>query len=169
MVDAMVRVADIYREGDAEEGVEPNSKAALRLYTAAASYGHPSAHFGRGVMSLEGNGIKADPAKALRWLTEAAKKRYPPAEALLGELRWEGGKVVKRDRTEALKWYMLATQSARPEEYPGIFDRYNVLASQVDDEQLREAEGRAREWAEKFPLPPPPHGGMARLTACLFD
>ena len=89
---------------------------------------------------------------------EAAKKRYPPAEARLGELRWEGGKGVKRDRTGALKWYILATQSARPEEHPDIFDRYNELASQADNDQLREAERRAREWAEKFPLPPPPHG-----------
>ncbi len=157
VVDAQVRVADIYREGDAGEGVEPNSKTALQLYTTAASYGHPAADYGLGLMWLEGKGIKANPAKALRWLFLAAKKRYAPAEALLGDLYWQGD-VVKRDRTRALMWYILATQSARPEENPAVFDRYNRMVDEVTADQRPEAETRARLWSEKFPVPPPPQG-----------
>ena len=132
IIDALVRVADIYREGDSEEGLKPNSTAAFQLYTTAASYGHPSAHYAQGLMWLAGKGVKANPAKALRWLFLAAKRRYAPAEALLGDLYWKGD-VVKRDRTRALMWYILATQSARPEENPAIFDRYNWMAGEAGD------------------------------------
>ncbi len=141
------------------EGVEPNFTAAFQLYATAASYGHPSAHYAQGLMLLAGKGVKANPAKALRWLMLAAKRRHAPAEARLGDLYWKGD-VVKRDRTRALMWYILATQSARPGENPAIFDRYNAMASQVGDDQVLEAETRARLWSEKFPVPPPA-GGVA--------
>jgi TPR repeat protein len=154
-IDALVRVADIYRTGDEGASIEPNAKAAFRLYTTAASYGHPAAHFAQGLMALKGQGVKANPDKALKWLFLAAKKRYPPAEALLGDLYWQGD-VVKRDRTRALMWYVLATQSAKPEEYPEIFDKFVGLSGEAAEDQRLEAETRARVWAEKYPLPPPP-------------
>jgi TPR repeat protein len=156
-IDALVRVADIYRIGDDAASISANAKAAFRLYNTAASYGHPAAHFAQGLMTLEGQGVKANPEKALKWLFLAAKKRYAPAEALLGDLYWKG-EVVKRDRTRAMMWYVLATQSARPEEHPEIFDRYNDLAGDLSQDQRVEAETRARLWAEKYPLPPPPLG-----------
>lgn len=156
-IDALVRVADIYRVGDKSASISANAKTAFRLYNTAASYGHPAAHFAQGLMTLEGQGVKANPEKALKWLFLAAKKRYPPAEALLGDLYWRG-EIVKRDRTRALMWYVLATQSARPEEHPQIFDRYNDLAGELEQGQRVEAETRARLWAEKYPLPPPPAG-----------
>jgi TPR repeat protein len=154
-IDALVRVADIYRTGDEAASIKRNAKAAFRLYSTAASFGHPAAHYAQGLMALKGQGVKANPDKALKWLFLAAKKRYPPAEALLGDLYWQG-EVVKRDRTLALMWYVLATQSAKPEEYPEIFDRYVGLSSEAGDELRSEAESRARVWAEKHPLPPPP-------------
>ena len=154
-IDALVRVADIYRTGDASAAIERNAETAFRLYTTAASYGHPAAHFAQGLMALKGQGVKANPDKALKWLFLAAKKRYPPAEALLGDLYWQGD-VVKRDRTRALMWYVLATQSAKREEYPEIFDRLSGLSGEAAEDQRLEAETRAKQWAEKYPLPPPP-------------
>jgi TPR repeat protein len=156
-IDALVRVADIYRVGDKDASIAPDAKAAFRLYSTAASYGHPAAHYAQGLMALKGQGVKAAPEKALRWLFLAAKKRYAPAEALLGELYWSG-EIVRQDRTRALMWYVLATQSARPEENPEIFDRYNHFAGELAQEQRLEADNRARLWAEKYPLPPPPLG-----------
>jgi TPR repeat protein len=155
MIDARVRVADILREGDAKEGVKPNSQAAFALYSMAASYGHPSAQYGQGVMWLSGKGVKASPQKALKWLFSAAKLRHPPAEALLGDLYWKG-EVVERDRIRALMWYVLAMESARPEEYPEIFDRFNSMAVEAGEELVREAEARARAWSDKYPLHRPP-------------
>jgi uncharacterized protein len=156
-IDALVRVADIYRLGDKDASIAPDAKTAFSLYNTAASYGHPAAHYAQGLMTLKGQGVKANPEKALRWLFLAAKKRYAPAEALLGELFWKG-EVVKRDRTRSLMWFVLATQSARPEENPEIFDRYNEIAGELSQEQRLEADNRAHLWAEKYPLPPPPLG-----------
>ena len=156
-IDALVRVADIYRVGDKQASIAPDARTAFRLYNTAASYGHPAAHYAQGLMTLKGQGVKANPEKALRWLFLAAKKRYAPAEALLGDLFWKG-EIVKQDRTRALMWYVLATQSARPEENPEIFDRYNELAGEMPQDQRLEADNRAKLWAEKYPLPPPPLG-----------
>lgn len=158
MIDALVRVADIYRKGDPADGIPQNYQAAFELYNTAASYGHPAAHHAEGLMILEGEGVKANPQKALQWLFLAAKKRYAPAEALLGDLYWKGD-VVKRDRTRALMWYNLATQSARPEENPEIFDRFSAMQGDSTEDQRLEAETRARLWAEKFPVPPVAAGG----------
>jgi TPR repeat protein len=154
-IDALVRVADMYRLGNEQASIKPNAKVAFRLYSTAASYGHPAANFAQGLMALKGQGVKANPEKALKWLFLAAKKRYAPAEALLGDLYWKG-EVVKADRIRGLMWYILATQSARPEEHPEIFDRYNLLSAELSEDQQLQADGRARLWAEKYPLPPPP-------------
>jgi len=158
MIDSLVRVADIYRMGDPEEGIARNYPMAFQLYNTAASYGHPAAHHAEGLMILEGQGVKANPSKALKWLFLAAKKRYAPAEAALGELYWKG-EVVKRDRTRGLMWYSLAAQSARPEENPEIFDRLTWMQGEATADQRAAAESKAVEWAEKHPLPPPPSGG----------
>lgn len=156
-IDALVRVADIYRTGDKDASIAPDARTAYRLYNTAASYGHPAAHFAQGLMTLQGQGVKANPEKALKWMLLAAKKRYAPAEALLGELYWKGT-IVKRDPTRALMWYVLATQSARPEDHPEIFDRYNELSGEASEQLRLEADNRARLWSEKYPLPPPPLG-----------
>jgi TPR repeat protein len=158
MIDALVRVADIYRKGDPDEGIARNFPVAFQLYNTASSYGHPAAHHAEGLMILKGQGVKANPSKGLKWLILAAKKRYPPAEALLGDLYWKG-EIVKRDRVRGLMWYTLASQSARPEENPEIFDRLTSMQGQASEEQRLTAEKRAAEWAEKYPLPPPAPGG----------
>jgi hypothetical protein len=163
IIDAVVKVADIYRKGDAKENLKANPEVAFRLYTIAASYGHPSAHYSQGLMWLDGEGVKASPSKAVRWLFHAAKRRHPLAQARLGELYWSGDEV-KRDRARAFMWYMLATQSARPEEHPAIFDRYDWMAGKVTAEQRAEAEKRALSWAEKFPVPPPPHAAWPQTS-----
>lgn len=158
MIDALVRVADIYRKGDADEGIARNFSVAFQLYNTASSYGHPAAHHAEGLMILKGQGVKANPSKGLKWLFLAAKKRYPPAEALLGDLYWKG-EVVKRDRIRGLMWYTLAAQSARPEENPEIFDRLTSMQGQTSEDQRLAAEKKAAEWAERYPLPPPAPGG----------
>jgi TPR repeat protein len=159
MIHAMVQVADIYRLGDPDEGVKSNSAVAFQLYATASSYGDPSAQYAQGLMWLEGDGVKASPVKAVRWLVHAAKKRHPAAQALLGDLYWKGkGEVLKRDRIQALTWYKLAVQSARPEEHPKIFDDHDSMDAQVTPEQRAEAEKRALAWDKAYPVPPPPHG-----------
>lgn len=151
VVDAMVRLADYQRMGAVNAGLQPNPQAAARSYLKiATAYGHPAAHFALGVMSIKGQGMKKNPQQGLKWLMAAARKRYAPAEAYLGELYWEG-KLVRGDRTRAVMWYMLARQSARQEENPEIFDRALQLEANVGQDELIEAEARASVWNEQYP------------------
>jgi TPR repeat protein len=94
--------------------------------------------------------VKQNPQQGLKWLIAAARKRHAPSEAYLGDLYWEG-KLVRLDRTRAVMWYILAQQSARPEENPEIFDRFDRLLASVSDEERLEAEARARVWADPYP------------------
>ncbi len=152
IVDAMVRIADYQRIGSARAGLKPNPQAAARSYLKiATAYGHPAAQYALGVMSIRGQGLKKNPQQGLKWLIAAARKRYAPAEAFLGELYWEG-KIVRGDRTRAVMWYRLARQSARPEENPEIFDRALQLEANVSEDELIEAEARAKVWNGQYPV-----------------
>jgi TPR repeat protein len=152
IVDSMVRIADYQRTGAVNAGIKPNPQSAARTYLKiATTYGHPAAHYALGVMSLKGQGVKKNPQQGLKWLIAAARKRYAPAEALLGELYWEG-KLVSGDRTRAVMWYILARQSARPEENPEIFDRALQLEANVGQDELIEAEARAKVWDGQYPV-----------------
>jgi hypothetical protein len=152
IVDSMVRIADYQRNGADEAGINSNPQLAARSYLKiATAYGHPAAQFALGVMSIKGQGVKKNPQQGLKWLIASARKRYAPAEAYLGELYWEG-KLVRGDRTRAVMWYILARQSARPEENPEIFDRALQLEANVGQDELIEAEARAKVWDEQYPV-----------------
>lgn len=151
-VDAMVRIADYQRTGAVNAGLAPDPPAAARSYLKiATAYGHPAAQYALGVMSIKGEGVKKNPQQGLKWLMAAARKRYAPAEAYLGELYWDG-KIVRGDRTRALMWYILARESARPEENPEIYDRALQLESNVGEDERIEAEARAKVWDEQYPV-----------------
>jgi uncharacterized protein len=151
MVDAQLRVADYYRVGIVNAGIKSNYKIAARSYLRIAStYGHPGAQYSLGLMNIRGQGVKKNPQQGLKWLIAAARKRHPLSEAYLGDLYWDG-KLVQKDRTRGLMWYILAQKSAKPSEYPSIFDRYNQLNSEASEDERLEAEARARVFADEFP------------------
>ncbi|WP_342642319.1 tetratricopeptide repeat protein [Rhodoligotrophos ferricapiens] len=149
-IDSLVQVANYYRLGDQQAGIEADPSRALDIYKIAATYGHPAAQYALGLMYFKGEGVTRNREQAVRWLMLAARKRFAPAEALLGDMYWDGD-YVRQDRIRALMWYILAQQSARPEENPEIFDRYDHLMSEASAAERADAEGRAQDWAAKFP------------------
>ena len=150
-VDAMVRMADYQRTGVPSAGIPQNATQAARVYLKiATTYRHPSAQYALGVMNIKGQGVKKNPQQGLKWLIAAARKRHAPSEAYLGDLYWEG-KLVRMDRTRALMWYILAQQSAVPNENPEIFNRHDTITGTVSSEERLEAEARARVWADQYP------------------
>lgn len=150
-VDAMVRLADYQRTGAVNAGIQPDPRAAAQSYLKiATAYGHPAAQYALGVMSIRGDGVKKNPSQGLKWLMASARKRYAPAEAYLGDLYWSG-QIVNRDRTRAVMWYILARESARPDENPEIFARARQIEDSVGEDERIEAEARARVWEERYP------------------
>jgi uncharacterized protein len=152
MIDAIVKVAEVYRTGSEAAGVPQNLERATTLFKLAATYGHPEAQYALGLMSL--NGKRQRTIAGLQWLLSAAKKRYTLAEAKLGDLYWEGS-FVRQDRTRALMWYILAQEAAHPAKDRPIIDRYNFLMDQATEEERLEAAARAKVWSDQYPLPKP--------------
>ena len=151
MVDGLVRTGDYYRRGSKSGAIPQDFDRAIRTYKLAATYGHPAADYGLGVMNVRGQGVRAKPEQGLKWLMKAARKRHAPSEAYLGNLFWKG-EFVKQDRTRALMWYMLAQATANPEEDPDIIDRLDVMLASATDEERIEAEARATVWADQYPV-----------------
>ena len=150
IVDSMVRVADVYREGSKSAKVNRDPSRAFGIYSTASGHGHPGAEFGLGVIYLKGLGIRKNPRRALRWLSKSARKRYAPAEALLGELYWEGMYVAK-DRTRAITWYLLARQTANPVVHRHVYNRLEEMLLAVSDEERKIAIERATRLSQKHP------------------
>jgi TPR repeat protein len=149
-VDALVRVADVYRDGAANYNIHKDPTRAFNLYSTAAFHGHPAALYAIGVMYLKGQGVKKMPDQGIRWLMKAARKRYAPAEAMLGDLHFDGIHV-KQDKAKAVMWYTLARQTARPDADPQILSRFGTLLDEVSDEERSSGEALAVQWSEQYP------------------
>lgn len=152
MVDAQLRLADYFRRGVASAGIERDYSRAYSMYLRyGTGYGHPAAFYGLGIMNINGQGVNRNARQGLKWMMAATRKRYPPAEAYMGDAYWTG-RIVAQDRTRALMYYILAAQSANVADYPDIFDRLELMRAAAREDQVLEAEARAEVWDKQFPV-----------------
>ena len=115
--DALVALGDYLRKGIPGTPVEENDVAAQEYYMrAAANYRNPNAQFEIGRMFLKGEGgVKASVKQAGRWLQLAAEKGHAGAQATLGNLLFQSGKVVR-----GLAMMTAALERAPPADQPWI-------------------------------------------------
>ncbi len=115
--DALVALGDYLRKGIPGSPVEENEVAAQEYYMrAAANYRNPNAQFEIGRMFLKGEGgVKASVKQAGRWLQLAAEKGHAGAQATLGNLLFQSGKVVR-----GLAMMTAALERAPPADQPWI-------------------------------------------------
>jgi TPR repeat protein len=94
--DALVALGNYSRIGIPGSPVEANLAVAQDFYMrAAATYRNPAAQFELGKMFLNGDGVKASIRQAGRWLQLAAEKGHAGAQATLGNLLFQSGKIVR--------------------------------------------------------------------------
>ncbi len=94
--DALVAVGGYLRRGIPGTPIKPNPAAAQEYYMrAAANYRNPNAQYEIGKMFLAGEGVRSSVRQAGRWLQLAAEKGHAGAQATLGNLLFQSGKVVK--------------------------------------------------------------------------
>lgn len=95
--DALVAMGDYLKRGIPGSPIKANKAAAQEYYMrAAANYRNPNAQYEMGKMFLSGDGgVKASVRQAGRWLQLAAEKGHAGAQATLGHLLFQSGKVVK--------------------------------------------------------------------------
>lgn len=130
--DALVALGDYVRTGIPGTPVQANEAAAQDYYMrAAANYRNPDAQFQVGKMFLKGEaGLKSNIQQAGRWLQLAAEKGHAGAQATLGNLLFQSGKVVR-----GLAMMTAALEHARPADKPwirGMQEEAFALAGEAD-------------------------------------
>ncbi|WP_284277100.1 tetratricopeptide repeat protein [Mesorhizobium huakuii] len=115
--DALVALGDYLRKGIPGSPVGENEVAAQEYYMrAAANYRNPNAQFEMGQMFLKGEGgVKASVKQAGRWFQLAAEKGHAGAQATLGHLLFQSGKIVR-----GLAMMTAALERASPADQPWI-------------------------------------------------
>ena len=125
-----------YVRGARAPGWEQNvSRAAVLFYQAGVMLDDPESLYELAKMYLTGQGIAQNPRLAVHYFFSAARKRYAPAQAMLGSLMYEG-KVLKRQSVNGLALMMLALDGAKSEEKPWIDRVYQdaLLTASRDEE-----------------------------------
>lgn len=130
--DALVALGDYMKRGIPGSPVQANTVAAQEYYMrAAANYRNPNAQFEMGNMFLRGEGgVKASVRQAGRWFQLAAEKGHAGAQATLGNLLFESGKVVR-----GLAMMTAALERASPGDQPwirGMQEEAFSLAGEAD-------------------------------------
>jgi TPR repeat protein len=130
--DALVALGGYLKKGIAGSPVQPDAVAAQEYYMrAAANYRNPTAQFEMGKMFLKGEGgVKASVRQAGRWLQLAAEKGHAGAQATLGNLLFQSGKVVR-----GLAMMTAALERAAPVDQPwirGMQEEAFALAGESD-------------------------------------
>ncbi len=92
---SVTALADYLRTGIPDTAVEIDLPQARQLYFHAASiFGDSQAQYQLGRMLLNGEGGRANPRQAARWLNLAASKGNVRAQALLGHLLFDGEQIA---------------------------------------------------------------------------
>ncbi|WP_139413408.1 tetratricopeptide repeat protein [Bartonella mastomydis] len=94
--DALVRLAGYIKKGIPQSPVKPNLSYATRLYMqAAVNYGNPKAQYQLGKIFLKGEGREKNLIQAARWFQLSAKKGNSSAQAMLGNMLIQEGKIIR--------------------------------------------------------------------------
>jgi TPR repeat protein len=144
--DALVALGAYLKVGIPGTPVAADPVAAQEYYMrAAANYRNPDAQFEIGKMFLKGEGgVKASVRQAGRWLQLAAEKGHAGAEATLGNLLFQSGKVVR-----GLAMMTAALQRATPGDQPWIRNMQEEAFSLTDEADRRTAISLAQDMLTK--------------------
>ena len=129
--DALVALGSYLKKG-IPGTVQPDPVAAQEYFMrAAANYRNPNAQYEMGKMFLTGEGgMKASPKQAGRWLQLAAEKGHAAAQATLGNLLFNSGKMVR-----GLAMMTAALEHAKPADRSwirGMQEEAFALAPEAD-------------------------------------
>ncbi|MFU0503748.1 tetratricopeptide repeat protein [Pseudaminobacter sp. NGMCC 1.201702] len=130
--DALVALGGYLKRGIPDSPVRADTVAAQEYYMrAAATYRNPNAQFEMGKMFLKGEGgVKASVRQAGRWFQLAAEKGHAGAQATLGNMLFQSGKVVR-----GLAMMTAALERAAPADQPWIRNMQEeafALAAEAD-------------------------------------
>jgi TPR repeat protein len=133
VANAFVSLGHYYRTGIPNSKIKPNAARARELYTYAATYfGDADAQYELGRLYLDST--PSDGHEAARWFQLAANKGQCRAEAVLGDILFQG-QYVPRQAARGLMWLTLSRDCAGSDEawVKPLFD--NAMRRASDDER----------------------------------
>ncbi|HHB82866.1 MAG TPA: sel1 repeat family protein [Devosia sp.] len=146
---SFIKVGEYYKAGLPDAGIAPNQARARALLIHAASYfADADAQYRVGLMYLKGEEVAPNALLSKRWLSLAAHKGHVSAQAVLGDLLFNGyeGEDVSfgPQSVEGLMWLILAYEGTfGSEDEVWIGELLNRAMSIATPEQRMEANSAA--------------------------
>lgn len=146
MGEALRSLGLCYLKGLSAPGLERDTTRAAELFLqAGAIYEDRVGLFELAKLYLKGDGVRQNPRIAVSYLHTAARKRYAPALAMLGTMKWEG-KMMKRQGTAGLALLMLAREGAASEDRGWIERAFEDAKLTASKEEEFESATLAKNW-----------------------
>jgi TPR repeat protein len=143
---AFRRAADCYLEGvGTPNGVKDVNEAGKLLFHSGAILEDAESLFKLGKLFLAPDGIGPNLGMATRFLDNAARKQYPPAQALLGSMMWEG-KVTKHQPAAGLALLILGKERTQAKDRAWI----TLMHDDAIMTAAKDVEREARQLVEKW-------------------
>jgi TPR repeat protein len=106
---SFVKVGEYYHDGLEEAGIDANAERSHAMIMHAATYfGDADAQYRLGRLYLENTELGSNPLQSARWLQLAARKGHAGAQAVLGDLLFNGREGFAPQPEEGLMWLAVA-------------------------------------------------------------
>jgi len=148
VANAFVALGRYYLNGIPNSKIKSDPERAREMFSYAASYfGNADAQYDLARLYLRGAGSSRDDFRyGARWLGLAAQKGQHQAQALLGQMLFNGDQLP-RQAARGLMWLTLARDSAAPDE-AWIKESYNKAIAKASDNDLAMALQMLEHWVQ---------------------
>jgi uncharacterized protein len=148
VANAFVALGRYYLNGIPNSKIKSDPERAREMFSYAASYfGNADAQYDLARLYLKGVGTSPDDFRyGARWLGLAAQKGQHQAQALLGQMLFNG-EQLPRQAARGLMWLTLARDSATPDE-TWIKESYNKAISKASDDDRAMALQMLEHWVQ---------------------
>jgi TPR repeat protein len=147
VADAFVALGRYYLNGIPNSKIKSDPERAREMFSYAASYfGNADAQYDLARLYLNGGGTSRDDFRyGARWLGLAAQKGQHQAQALLGQLLFNGDQLP-RQAARGLMWLTLARDAAPDENW--IKESYNKAFAKASDDDRAMALQMLEHWVQ---------------------
>ena len=147
VANAFVALGRYYLSGIPNSKIKSDPERAREMFSYAASYfGNADAQYDLARLYLKGAGSRDDFRYGARWLGLAAQKGQHQAQALLGQMLFNGDQLP-RQAARGLMWLTLARDSAAPDEI-WIKESYNRAIAKASEDDRAMALQMLEHWVQ---------------------
>jgi TPR repeat protein len=148
VANAFVALGRYYLNGIPNSKIKSDPERAREMFSYAASYfGNADAQYDLARLYFHGSGTSRDDFRyGARWLGLAAQKGQHQAQAMLGQMLFNGDQLP-RQAARGLMWLTLARDSATPDEV-WIKESYNKAISKASDDDRAMALQMLEHWVQ---------------------